>query len=103
MARGILKGLARPQGRGLCLARPQRRGFCLARLLGAGSVSPDHYTMTHICLQLCVGKSRVLTTHYVLANVYLFNIKLSVGNKDIRLQVNCRHLSTGKKFVGKKF
>ena len=62
-----------------------------------------HYTMTHICLQLCVGKSRVLTTHYVLANVYLFNIKLSVGNMDVRLQVNCRRLSTSKKCVGKKF
>ena len=48
-----------------------------------------HYTMTHICLQLCVGKSRVLTTHYVLANVYVFNIKLSVDNKDVRLQINC--------------
>ena len=31
MARDVLKGLARPQGRGLCLARP----------LGAASVSPD--------------------------------------------------------------
>ena len=62
-----------------------------------------HYTMTHICLQLCVGKSQVLTTHYVLANVYLFNIKLSVGYKDVGLQVNYRRLSTGKKCVGKKF
>ena len=62
-----------------------------------------HYTMIYICLQLCVGKSRVLTTHYVLANVYVFNIKLSVDNKDVRLQVNRRCLSTGKKCIGKKF
>jgi hypothetical protein len=68
-----------------------------------------HYTMAHIYLQLCVGKkplcvgkSRVSTAHYALANVYLFNLKLSVGNKDVRLQVNCRRLSTGKKCVGKK-
>ena len=66
-------------------------------------VASIHYTMIYICLQLCVGKSQVLTTHYVLANVYVFNIKLSVDNKDVRLQVNRRCLSTGKKCIGKKF
>jgi hypothetical protein len=37
--------------------------------------------MTHICLQLSVGKRWVSPTHYVSAIVWLFNVKLSVGKR----------------------
>ena len=33
-----------------------------------------HYTMTYFCLQLCVGKTRLLTTHNVSAILYLFRV-----------------------------
>ena len=33
-----------------------------------------HYTMTYFSLHSCVGKSKILTTNYVLAIVYIFSV-----------------------------
>ena len=66
-----------------------------------------HYTTTHLSLQLCVGKSRVLATHNVLEILYLFSVTLTVGNSNVRLQLLCRrfsfqHIKCRRKFLDKK-